>query len=147
MLNKIKNTTIEFVRRLNDMRFLGQVVFVIIVVLVSWSTTKAIQSNYELQKQVAKLEQKNEVQKLKNDNLKIKNQYLGTDEFLELAARRQLGKAAPGEKVVIIPKDVAMRHTITSSIQTDDQLQEQAEGKKPFYQRNLESWGQFFFRR
>lgn len=146
-MEKIKNTLVEFIRRLSDLRFLGQIVFVVIVILVSWSTTKAIQANYDLQKQVAKLEQKKEVQKLKNDNLKIKNQYLNTDEFLELAARRQLGKAAPGERVVIIPKEVALRHTVASSIKTDDELQQQAEGKKPFYQRNLEAWGQFFFRR
>jgi len=147
MLEKIKNTAIEFTKRLTDLRFLGQVVFVIIVVLVSWSTSKAIQSNYELQKQVAALQQKTDVQKLKNENLKIQNQYLGTDEFLELAARRQLGKAAPGEKLVIIPKGTAMKYTVASSIKTDDQLQEQAEGKKPFYQRNLEAWGRFFLRR
>ncbi len=147
MLEKIKNNAFEFTKRLTDMRFLGQVVFVIIVVLVSWSTSKAIQTNYELQKRVSALQQKTDVQKLKNENLKIRNQYLGTDEFLELAARRQLGKGAPGEKLVIIPKVTAMSYTVPSTVKTNDQLQQQAEGKKPFYQRNLESWGRFFLRR
>ncbi len=147
MLEKTKNFVFDFIKRLTDMRFLGQVVFVIIVVLVSWSTSKAIQTNYELQKQVVALEQKTDVQKLKNENQKIKNQYLGTDEYLELAARRQLGKGAPGEKLVIIPKDTALKYTVASSIKSDDQVQQQAEDSKPFYQRNLEAWGRFFLRR
>ncbi len=129
------------------MRFLGQIVFVVIVLLVSWSTAKAIQQNYDVQKQVAAKQKENDVQKLKNENIKIKNKYLETDEYLELTARRQLGKAAPGEIVVNIPKDVAMRYTVESSIKPDDQIQQEAEEDKPTYQRNLEAWNRFFFRR
>lgn len=147
MTQKIFNSVSQFVRRLTDVRFLGQIIFVIITLLVSWNTAKAIQQNYDIQKQVATKQKENEVQKLKNQNLKIKNQYLETDEYLELAARRQLGKAAPGETVVIVPKEVAMRYTVDSSIKSDSQIQQEAEEDKPTYQRNLEAWGRFFFRR
>lgn len=147
MFDKTKNTVYHFVKRLSDLNYLGQVIFVIIVLLVSWSTAKAIQANYDLQKQIASLEKENEVQDLKNDNLKIKNQYLETDEYLELTARRQLGKAAPGETVVVVPKDVAMRFTVASSVLPDEEVQKQADDKKPGYQKNLEAWGRFFFRR
>lgn len=147
MPEKIKNTIVHFVKRLSDVRFLGQVVFVVIVLLVSWSTAKAIQANYDLQKQVAAQQKENDLQKLKNENLKIKNQYLGTDEYLELTAREQLGKAAPGEKLVVIPKDVAMRHTVASSIKTDQEVQQDVDDSRPFYEKNYEAWGRFFFRR
>lgn len=147
MIIELSNRVINFIKRLSDLRFLGQVIFVIIVVLVSWSTAKAIQANYDLQKQVAEKQKENEVQQLKNDNLKIKNQYLETDEYLELTARRQLGRAARGEKVVIVPKEVALRYTVESSIKSDAEVQQTADESRPFYQKNLEAWGEFFFRR
>lgn len=147
MIEKTFNAVTHFIRRLSDLRFLGQVIFVIIVVLVSWSTAKAIQANYDLQKQVASKQKENQLQQLRNDNLKIKNQYLETDEYLEITARRQLGKAAPGETVVIVPNNVAMRYTVASSIKSDEEVQKTADESRPFYQKNLEAWGQFFFRR
>ena len=147
MLEKIKNKTINFAKRLTDLRYLGQVIFVIVLLLVSWSTTKAIQSNYELQKTVAEKQKQNELQKLRNENLKIKNQYLQTDEYLELTARKQLGLAAPGEKLVIIPKETALKYTTESSFKSDEKIAQENEENKPGYQKNLEAWGKFFFRR
>lgn len=147
MVEKIKSTVFDFVKRLSDVRFLGQVIFVIIVLLVSWSTSKAIQTNYDLQRDIAQKQKVNDLQKLKNENLKIQNQYLQTDEYLELAARQQLGKAAPGETLIVIPKETAMKYTVASSIKTDAELQQTVDNEKPFYQKNLEAWGKFFFRR
>lgn len=147
MFDKTKSTMTYFIRRLSDVRFLGQVIFVIVVLLVSWSTTKAIQTNYELQRQVAQKQKENELQKLRNENLRFKNQYLQTDDYLELTARKQLGLAAPGEKVVIIPEEVARKYTVETSFKTDEEIAKKEEADKPFYQRNIEAWGRFFFRR
>ena len=47
MLNSAFTTVVNFVKRLTDLRFLGQVIFVIIVILVSWSTARAILANYD----------------------------------------------------------------------------------------------------
>lgn len=146
MLSKIKNLVINFIKNLGDLRFLGQSIFVIIVILVSWSTASSIQANFELQQRVVKEQKENELQKLKNENLKIKNKYLETDEFLELAARKQLGKGDPGETLVIVPKATALRYTVPGTIKSDEELQKKAEENKPWYQQNLEAWGQFFFR-
>ena len=146
MIQKTLRIAMQFIRRLSDVRYLGQVIIVIIVLLVSWSTAKAIQLNYDVQKRVAEKQKQNEVQKLKNENLKLKIKYLETDEFLELSARRQLGKALPGETVVIVPKEVAMRHTVQSSISTDEDLQQNSDENKPTYQKNLEAWRRFLFR-
>lgn len=147
MIEKTVYSVMHFLRRLTDIRFLGQVIFVIIVLLVSWSTAKAIQQNYELQQQVAEAEKENELQRLKNENLKIKNQYLETDEYLELTARKQLGRAAVGETAVIIPKEVALRNTVESTVRSDQELQQVVDENKPQYQKNLDAWGDFFFRR
>lgn len=144
MLEKIKTNLKVFIKNLSDLRFLGQVVFVVIILLVSWSGIKAIQTNYELQRKIARMQQEIEVKKLENENLGLENQYLETDTFLELAARRQFGKAAPGEKVYIVPKSVALAHTVESQNQTTTDEQK---AEKPKYQQNLEDWVNFFFRK
>ena len=143
MLQTVKTKTVEFIKSLSDLRVVGQVFFAIIVILISWSGVKAIQANYELQKKIVRLQQEVEISRLENDNLKLENKYLETEEFLELAARRQFGKAAPGETVYIVPKRVAMAQ-VTQDTSTG---QTQASDKKPVYQENMEVWSRFFFRK
>jgi cell division protein FtsB len=129
---------------LADTRALGLIAFGVIAILVSWSGVKSIQTNYELQKQISELTQQNDVKKLENNNLKLRNEYFKTDQFLELAARRQFGKSAPGETVFIVPKKVALANTV--DVQTTKVTEKTSKQTKPFYQKNLESWVNFFFR-
>lgn len=143
MIDKIKTYAKIFIQNLSDLRFLGQVVFVVIILLVSWSGVKAIQTNYELQKRIARLQQEVEIQKLENQNLALKNQYLMTDRFLELAARRQFGRGAPGEAVFVVPREVALAHTIDTALSQDSS---QPRAEKSRYQQNIEDWINFFFR-
>lgn len=145
MLEKIKNQISYIIHNITDVRVISQVVFGILVLLVSWSCVKAIQTNAELQNKIAKMTQENEVYKLKNENQKLKNTYLETDQFLELAARRQLGKAAPGEKSLIVPANVAMAHTIEFK-PTDKKTAKKGDIQQPFYEQNLKAWRNFFFR-
>jgi cell division protein FtsB len=126
---------------LKDTRVLGLIAFGIVALLVSWSGVKTIQTNYELQKQIASLEQQNMVKKLENDNQKLRNEYYKTDQFLELAARRQFGKAAPGEKLYIVPKKVALANSI--DISKKDTAQEKAKIKSGV-RKNLQDWFEFF---
>jgi cell division protein FtsB len=131
-------------RRLNDVRFLGQIVFVVIVLLISWSGVKAIQANYNLQKQIAALQQQNEVQKLANENLKLQNKYYNTDQYLELSARQNFSLAAPNEKEILVPKSVAFANTVDlgapkSAAPTAD--------TRPSYARNYQAWIDFFLHR
>src|SRR3990167_10839040 len=108
MFEKIKKHPLT--QQLRDPRAIGLVAFGIVAVLVTWSGIKAVQTNYGLQKQIARLQQQNEVHNLENTNLKLQNEYLNTDQFLELAARREFGKAAPGETVLLVPKSIALAH-------------------------------------
>lgn len=146
MLEKLKNYSKHpSLGVLADTRALGLIAFGVIALLVSWSGVKSIQTNYELQKQISEAQQQNDVAKLENTNLKLRNEYFKTDQFLELAARRQFGKAAPGETLYIVPKSVALANSVDTS--TSQTVTATKSNKKPFYQENLEAWFNFFLHR
>ncbi|HET8709546.1 MAG TPA: septum formation initiator family protein [Candidatus Saccharimonadales bacterium] len=147
-INKTKDyakTAYDFALRFRDVRFTGQVLFAVIVLLISWSGVKAIQRNYELQQQIAGLKQQTDVQRLQTENLKLKNDYFKTNQYLELSARQNFGLANPGEKELIVPKDVAMAHTV-SPLPRPTEIQKQTT-KQPFYERNYQAWINFFLHR
>ena len=68
-----------------------------------WSTVAAIQRNFQLQQQVDLLAQQIAVQELENKSQALQNKYYQTNEYMELSARERLGKASPGEKLLILP--------------------------------------------
>jgi cell division protein FtsL len=133
-----------FVRRLSDIRFAGQVLFVLLVLLISWSGVKTIQTNYDLQKQISKLRQQNTVQKLQNTNMALQNEYLKSDQYLELSARQNFGLAAKGEKVVVVPERVALAYTTDVTVPGQ---QTEAAKKQPVFQKHFTSWKNFFLHR
>src|SRR6476620_7955904 len=102
----------QFLERMRDPKFAGMMLFLVVVLLISWSGVKSIQTNYELQKQFAALEQQNDVSKLKNTNLDLENQYYKTNSYQDIQARLNLGLAAPGEKEIVVPKAVALSYTV-----------------------------------
>lgn len=86
------------------------VVFIAIVALsVSWTSTKVIQRNYNLLKKISVLEQQVEIGEVAVANQKLMNEYYKTDAYLEIAARRQFNKALPGEKLMLVPKSLALQ--------------------------------------
>lgn len=143
-IQKYKESLLTFVQRLGDIRFTGQIIFVIVVLLVTWSGVKSVQTNYNLQKQISVLKQQNDLQQLENNNLKLQNDYFATEQYLELAARQNFGLANPGEKVLIVPESVALAYTVEVPTVAEDFS---AESKKPAYQKNVESWVNFFLHR
>jgi cell division protein FtsB len=146
MLEKLKNYQQyrSYLAQFRDVRAIGLLMFLVIVLLMSWSGVKVIQSNYELQKQISKLEQQNQVQQLENTNLKLQNDYFNTDQYLELAARQNFGLGSAGETELIVPKSVALAHTVKQAKPDDKSA---ASSKQPFYQRNFEAWMNFFLHR
>lgn len=131
-------------RQLTDPRNLAVYVFAFIVLAIAWSGVRTLQTNYELQKKISALRQENEVLKLQNDNTALQNQYFQTDDYLEIAARQDLGLAAPGEKVLLVPKAVALKYVDTSSITKPASPSADNRSK---YIRNLESWRDFLLGR
>jgi len=129
---------------LRDVRNVGLLVFTVIVLLISWSGVKSIQTNYGLQKQAIQLQQENSIQSLENEDLALQNQYYNTNQYLELTARENLGLGDPGETELIVPQSVALAHTV----------QEPSSGsvasevpKQPYWEHNFQSWMDFFLHR
>ncbi len=139
-----KEKASQFAQRLGDIRFTGQIVFVVLVLLITWSGIKSIQTNYGLQKQISVLKQQNAVQQLQNNNLKLQNDYFNTDQYLELAARQNFGLASSGEKELVVPANVALAYTVDIPNKTAPAA---ADTKQPAYQKNVESWVNFFLHR
>ena len=145
---QIKNintdTLASYLQRLSDVRNIGQYLFVALVLLISWSGVKTIQTNYGLQKQIAALNQENTVHKLENENLALQNEYFKSRQYLELAARQNFGLAMPGEKVVIVPPSVALSYTV--DLPTETKV-ETGERKRTTPERNFTKWLDFFLHR
>ncbi|HSX33120.1 MAG TPA: septum formation initiator family protein [Candidatus Saccharimonadales bacterium] len=132
--------------QLRDVRVVGVLCFLLVLILISWSGVKAIDTNYGLQKQIAQLQQQNTVAQLTNTNLSLQNKYYNTPQYLELAARQDFGLAAPGETVLIVPHSVAMAHTVLLP-QDDPAKNTTKASSQPFYQRNVNAWLDFLFHR
>ena len=147
MLDDAKKFVRGQMKQLNDVRNIALYLFVLIVLAIAWSSVKTIQNNYELQKAISTLKQQNEVIKLTNQNIELQNKYLQTDQYLELAARQSLGLAAPGEKVLLVPKNVAMRYVDPSLSKQTNQDPEHNLDTRSKYIKNLETWRDFLLGR
>jgi cell division protein FtsB len=152
VLAKIKNN-IKKARNnpeLRDPRTLGLVVIGVVALSVTWSSTKAIMQNRELLDRIATLRESNEVLRLQNDNKKLENKYYESDQYKELAARRLLGVAAPGERLYIVPKAVALSKATNDYKDplTQEETAENSEAnpvQKSKAQQNFSDWMELFF--
>jgi cell division protein FtsB len=100
-----------------------------------WGTVQTLQKNFAYQQEVDTLTENVELEKLRNENLQYQQQYYRSAEFLELSARQRLGKANPGEKLIILPdsrdiKDPLSAPTSSQSVKKGN---------------NLKQWMEFFF--
>jgi cell division protein FtsB len=148
MFDKIKNyekTIVSAVNQLRDLRVVGLLLFLVIVLLVSWSGVKAIETNYGLQKQISALKQENRVKKLANQNIELENEYFETPQYLEVAARHDFGLAKKGETVLNVPRSVAMSFTV--DLPKPAPPKEEAKAKQSTYQRNFQAWMDFLLHR
>jgi cell division protein FtsB len=143
VLKKYAKQYLPYLRDIQDIRVMGMVVFMVVLLLVSWSSIRTIDSNYRLQKQISELSQQNDLQHLSNANLKLQNNYYKTDQYLELAARQNFGLARPGEIELIVPKEVALAHSVPAAATE----QSKAAGVQPFWQHNMQAWVDFFLHR
>ena len=150
MQNKIRQYQAiawQFAQRLQDVKFAGQMLFVVVVLLISWSGVKAIQSNYDLQKKISTLKQENDVLWLQNSNTYLQNQYYKTDQYLELSARQNLGFAAPGEHVLLVPKGTAAKYVDPNLDKTTVTRVTSAPDNRAAYVKNIEAWRDFILGR
>lgn len=99
-----------------------------------WGTIATLQKNFQLEQQVSSLDQEIEVAELRTQNVRYEQNYLRSDEFLELEARKQLNKAAPGETVILLPRVDVPDEPATTPIAAPDSS-------------NFQEWIRFFFGR
>lgn len=132
-------------RKATDIKNVPVYVFLLIVMAIAWSGVKTIQDNYALQKKISFLTQQNQVLSLQNDNTKLQNVYYQTNQYLDLAARQDLGLAGPSEQVMLVSKDTALKYVDQKLATT----QKPAVTKKPAskYMSNLEAWRDFLLGR
>lgn len=67
-------------------------------------TIDVMNRNYRLQRQVDQGVLDNQVIEIQNENLRLEQAYYKTNEYLELSARALLGKALPGEHLVLLKR-------------------------------------------
>lgn len=94
-------------------------------------TIDVMNRNYRLQRQVDQGALDNQVIEIQNENLRLGQAYYKTNEYLELSARALLGKALPGEHLVLLKRaEVAD----TNQGKTDQQFEQRS---------NLDQWLDF----
>lgn len=142
-MTKNKNKIIEKLRVFSDTRVWGLMAFGVVALLVTWSGIKVVQTNYELEKKISVARQQNAITQLEADNLRLKNKYYESNQYLELTTRRQFGKAAPGEKLYTVPESVALAKTVESKVVQESAARQAA--AKPKYQQNFDDWMKFLF--
>lgn len=133
------------IKILSDVRNVALYIFALIVLAITWSTIKTIQNNYDLQKQISVLKQQNDILALQNNNQRLQNQYYQTDAYQELAARQNLGLAAPGEKILLVPQKIALKYagsTPVNAISEGGQVDDRSSLVK-----HIEAWRDFLLGR
>lgn len=146
MLNEIQNAlSSKTAKQLLDIRNIGLYIFGLVVLAIAWSGAKTVQNNYDLQKKIATLQQQNAVLSLQNQDTALQNQYYKTQEYLELSARQNLGLAAPGESVLLVPQSTALKY-IDPSIGQPSTQPAVIDNRKS-YVKNLEAWRDFLLGR
>lgn len=79
-------------------------------------TIQVLNNNYSLQWQIDNAKLDNQVSELENQNLKLEQEYYKTSEYQELSARALLGKAQPGEHLVLLPKTTKVTQSTNDGI-------------------------------
>ncbi len=94
----------------NDYLTLNNVVILIAFVIAAnwvWGSLNMMQRNFNLQKELDDKSRQLIVAQLDTANAKLEQRYYQTDEYKELAVRKQLGLVTPGESVLILPPNTA----------------------------------------
>ncbi len=148
MFEKIQNIyNNKTTKQLLDVRNLGLYVFGIVILAIAWSGAKTVQNNYELQKKISTLQQQNAILSLENNNTYLQNQYYKTDQYLELSARQNLGLAAPGEQVLLVSREAALKYIDPNLGQTTDTTKNAVADSRSKPVKNLEAWRDFLLGR
>lgn len=125
---------LALIRRSHTSQYAVVIVAVGVALWWAWSAVVVMQQNYLYERQLEDLKQHHRLVELQTATLEYEQKYLRSDEYVELRARDVLGKAAPGETLVILPS----YHPIA-------QAEESQTPSSPVELTNPEKWWRFFF--
>ncbi len=111
---------------------IGPILGLAVAVYLSFLLIDTVKKNYDLKQQIGDLQADITTLETENQELKYQTAYYQTDAFKEKEARAKLGLQAPGENVIILPKQQ------TAPEETEAQ-------KKAKKKSNLQQWKEFLF--
>ena len=112
----------------------------VIAISWAWASVQAVQRNYELQKEVDAKKQQATLVRLQTENLQFEQNYYKSSEYLTVEAKRRLGLAESGERVLILPPNSAAVEQESASEDTSTIKTTQTPPPPP-----LQQWLNFMF--
>lgn len=103
-----------------------------------WGSLGVMQRNYDLQKDLDYKKLELQLAELQTANLELEGRYYKTNEYLELAAREDLGLVSPGESVLILPPNSEAAKAADTVVQAQVSPLVEQEG-------NITQWTNFLF--
>lgn len=79
----------------------------VIAISWAWASVQAVQRNYQLQREVDDKRRQLALAELQTETLAFEQRYYKSREYQSLEAKRRLGLAEPGEKMVVLPPNTA----------------------------------------
>ncbi len=88
----------------------------------TWGAIAAMTRNWELEQRLISSKKTLALLELEVDTIALENEYYASEEYQELAARRQLNKKLPGETLIYLPKntDAAKNKHQTAPVETPE---------------------------
>jgi cell division protein FtsB len=112
----------RFIYRLrHDYLTLNNIVLAVAAIIAiswAWASVQAVQRNYQLQREVDDKRRQLALTELETQTLEFEQRYYKSREYQALEAKRRLGLAEPGEKVVILPPNTEKAKTLEQNSAT-----------------------------
>ncbi len=137
---KLKRFIYTFKHRYITINNVVLMIAAIIAVSWVWASVQAVQHNYVLQRQVDDKRRQQKLVELQTQNLQYEQKYYKSQEYLSLEAKRRLGLAEPGEKVIVLPPNSAQAKAVDAVSQSPTIVQSNLPEPSPF-----EQWMDFLF--
>lgn len=137
-INKLLHTLIATAKGFFNMDNIVLIVLVGLALIWSVNSISSLNRNYVLQQRADQANLDNQILQLQNQNLKLQQSYYKTNEFLGLRARSLLGKANPGEHLVLLPTPTQDNLSTRSSLGIGSTVKRTTKS-------NPEQWREFLF--
>ena len=140
-ITDIRKRLLHFWRAYGTLNNIVMAVALVIATGWAWGSVSMIQTNFNAQKSLEDQRRQLALTQLEVDTLQYQQNYYKTDEYKDLAARKDLGLASPGEDVLLLPpntqaiKDADAADTSKASLQSS--------GKSRVTESNFDQWMSF----